>query len=53
MVEFIAGLFIGAVAGVAVMSLLQLQRKRGMSYDNNRESYRCRERGTKDNNRIF
>lgn len=45
MVEFIAGLFIGAVAGVAVMSLLLLQRKRGMSYDNNRESYRCRERG--------
>lgn len=52
-VGFLSGLFIGAVAGVAVMSLLQLQRKRGMSYDNNRESYRCRERGTKDNNRIF
>jgi hypothetical protein len=36
MVEFIAGLFIGAVAGVAVMSLLLL-RKRGMSYDKGRK----------------
>lgn len=52
-IGFLSGLFIGAVAGVAVMSLLLLQRKRGMSYDNNRESYRCRERRTKDNNRIF
>jgi hypothetical protein len=52
-IGFLSGLFIAAVAGVAVMSLLLLQRKRGMSYDNNRESYRCRERRTKDNNRIF
>ena len=42
-IGFLSGLFIAAVAGVAVMSLLLLQRKRGMSYDNNRESYRCRE----------
>ena len=44
-IGFLSGLFIGAVAGVAVCHSV-LQRKRGMSYDNNRESYRCRERGS-------
>lgn len=39
MIEFIVGLFIGAVAGVAVMSLLLLQRKRGMSYDKGSINY--------------
>ena len=38
-VGFLSGLFIGAVAGVAVMSLLLLQRKRGMSYDKGSINY--------------
>lgn len=44
-IGFLSGLFIGSVAGVAVMSLCSAA-KEGMSYDNNRESYRCRERGS-------
>jgi hypothetical protein len=44
-IGFLSGLFIGQLQEWQLCRSAP-QRKRGMSYDNNRESYRCRERGS-------